>query len=160
MTSYSVAELQDGQRLSNRLILDKHFVVLDNNIPFSKALQKRLVEWGFKTLYSEEDAPVSKAEPEKTPVENAAPKKAEEVAAEKPAPKSFETVDLDLETLNEQYKDKSNGLNFELKEVLAKVNLSIKDFPNKNRMENVTEAYNAFVKYTQLLFTRYVTHRK
>lgn len=149
MTSFNVAELTDGQRFGAPLILDKHFIVLDQNIGFSKALQTRLVEWGFKTLYSE-SAEVTDTKP-KVIVDTDAP------AA---SPAEFETVDIDLDTLNEEYKDKSNALNAKLKETLSKINLEIKNFPNKNRMENVLTVYNEFMDYTQHVFTRYVTHKE
>ncbi|MBP3772952.1 MAG: HD domain-containing protein [Treponema sp.] len=144
MVSLNVAELKDGQRFSAPLILDNHFIILDNNLSFTSALQSRLVEWGFKTIYSESDESVE----------------TKKVVPVTPAPKEFETVDIDLDTLNEEYKDKSNALNAQLKEVLSRVNIDIKNFPNKNRMENVTKAYNEFMNYTQLVFTRYVTHHE
>lgn len=140
MTSFKVTELKDGQHLPGRAILDKHFVVLDNNISFTKTLQSRLVEWGFKEIQCEAEAP--------------------SVKPPAPTPATFETVDIDLETLNEEYKDKSAGLNAELKESLSKINTAIQNFPNKDRMEQVAQAYNAFLDYTQKLFTRYVTHKE
>ncbi|WP_294428803.1 HD domain-containing phosphohydrolase [uncultured Treponema sp.] len=155
MISFQVADLQNGQNFNSRVILDKHFVVLDNNLTFSSALQKRLVEWGFKTLYSENEAAPA-------PV-------VEKLVASKPAayaPKapvshsSGETVDIDLDTLNEEYKDDSNALNTNLKAVISKINLAIKNFPNKDRMENVMTVYNEFLDYTQKVFTRYVTHKE
>ena len=142
MTSFSVAELKEGQHFPGRVILDKHFVVLDNNISFSKALQSRLIEWGFKEINCEAEAPAPKA------------------YAPAPSPEEFETVDIDLDTLNEEYKDKSNALNAKLKETLSEINLAIKNFPNKDRMKNVQTAYNEFLDYTQLVFTRYVTHKE
>ena len=142
MTSFSVAELKEGQHFPGRVLLDKHFVVLDNNISFSKTLQSRLVEWGFKEIHCDADAPSLKAR------------------APAPSLQEFETVDIDLDTLNEEYKDKSNALNAKLKETLSNINLAIKNFPNKNRMENVQTAYNEFLDYTQLVFTRYVTHKE
>lgn len=141
MTSFLVAELKDGQHFPGRVSLDKRFVVLDNNITFSKALQSRLIEWGFKEVFCEADAPAKK------PVTNTAPSK-------------FESVDLDLDTLNEEYKDKSSNLNANLKETISKINLAIKNFPDKDRMENVRAAYNEFMDYTQKIFTRYVTHKE
>ena len=146
MTSFNVAELKDGQRFSAPLILDKHFVVLDNNIGFTSALQSRLVEWGFKTLYSE-SSEVTDAAP-KTPVSQAQEEE------------KFETVEIDLDTLNEEYKNKENTLNAKLKDTVSKINIEIKNFPNKDRMEKVTSVYNEFMDYTQLLFTRYVTHKE
>lgn len=147
MTSFNVAELKDGQRFSAPLILDNHFVVLDNNIGFTSALQSRLVEWGFKTLYSE-SADVSEAKP-KAPV-----------ATESQPVEQFETVEIDLDTLNEEYKNKESALNSKLKDTIAKINIDIKNFPNKDRMQKVTTVYNEFMNYTQLLFTRYVTHKE
>ena len=139
MTSFQVAELTDGKRFSDRLVLDKQFVVLDSNISFTSALQKRLVEWGFTTVYSE----------------------GTETSA-KPAAvqKTFETVDLDLDALNEEFETKSTALNANLKNVVAKANQSIKTNLDKGRMETVTEVYNEFIKYTQAVFTRYVTHNE
>ncbi|MBQ9623957.1 MAG: HD domain-containing protein [Treponema sp.] len=153
MTSFNVAELKDGQRFGAPLILDKHFIVLDNNIGFSKALQSRLVEWGFKALYSESE---SVQEPQKTIVSP----QPEQSASPAAATQKFETVDIDIETLNEEYKDKSAALNSHLKEVLDDINRKIRNFPNKDRMENVTTVYNEFLNYTQLVFTRYVTHQE
>ena len=148
MTSFNVADLKDGQRFSAPLILDKRFVVLDNNVSFTSALQTRLVEWGFKTLYSEADAT---QEPQKIVIQT---------SDDSPSTKEFETVDIDIDTLNEEYKDKSNALNAKLKETLSKINTEINNFPNKNRMENVTTVYNEFMDYTQTIFTRYVTHKE
>ena len=147
MVSFNVAELKDGQRFQSPLILDKHFIVLDNNLSFSRTLQNRLVEWGFKTVYCDEEVPAPM--PKVRPSSEAAPEQ-----------KNYETVDIDLDTLNEEYKDKSSTLNANLKDILSKVNIDIKNFPNKNRMENVTKAYNEFLNYTQLVFTRYVTHKE
>ena len=151
MISFQVAELNDGQRFNSRVILDKHFVVLDNNISFSSALQTRLVEWGFKTLYSESNAAAQ-----------AAPAKPKAINPQNPVSSinTNETVDIDLETLNEEYKDNSKALNSSLKEVVSRINTSIKNFPHKDRMENVTLVYNEFLDYTQKVFTRYVTHKE
>ena len=151
MISFQVAELNNGQRFNSRVILDKHFVVLDNNISFSRALQTRLVEWGFKTLYSESNA-----------VPQAAPEKPKAINPQNPVSSinTSETVDIDLETLNEEYKDSSSSLNSTLKTVVSRINTEIKNFPNKDRMENVTTVYNEFLDYTQKVFTRYVTHKE
>ena len=141
MVSFQVAELKDGHRFSSKVVLDNHFVVLDNNIKFSSLLQTRLVEWGFKTVYSDGTA----------------------VAETKAAPEvkeTFETVDLDIDALNEEYESKSNALNANLKSLVSKANISIKNFPNKNRMETVTSVYNEFMQYTHQVFTRYVTHKE
>lgn len=152
MTSFKVAELKDGQRFPGRVILDNHFVLIDGNVSFSKGLQTRLVEWGFKEVYCEPDSSQTQPPPQpKTQPQN--------TAASAPASEN-ETVDIDIETLNEEYKDKSTALNTQLKEVLEDVNLKIRNFPNKDRMENVTRAYNEFMNYTQLMFTRYVTHKE
>ena len=142
MTSFKVAELKDGQHFPGRVLLDKRFVVQDNNVSFSKFLQTKLVEWGFKEVFCEAEIPATK--PVVSTVNTS----------------EFETVDIDLDTLNEEYKDKPSALNSDLKENLEKINLAIKNFPNKDRMENVTKAYNAFLDYTQLVFTRYVTHKE
>lgn len=147
MTSFNVAELKDGQRFSAPLILDKHFIVLDNNISFTSSLQSRLVEWGFKTLYCE-SAEVTDNKPKV-------------IVSEQPQPiEDFETVEIDLDTLNEEYKDKANSLNSKLKDTISRINIDIKNFPNKDRMQKVTLVYNEFMNYTQQLFTRYVTHRE
>ena len=137
MTTFQVAELTDGKRFSDRLILDKQFVVLDSNLSFSSALQSRLVEWGFKEVFCESNTAVEKK------------------AA---APNMSETVEINLDELNEEFETKSTALNATLKSVIAKVNQAIKFTPDKNRMENVTEVYNEYIKYTQAVFTRYVTH--
>ena len=147
MTSFNVAELKDGQRFSAPLILDKHFIVLDNNISFTSSLQSRLVEWGFKTLYCE-SAEVTDNKPKV-------------IVSDQPQPiEDFETVEIDLDTLNEEYKDKANSLNSKLKDTISRINIDIKNFPNKDRMQKVTVVYNEFMNYTQQLFTRYVTHRE
>lgn len=137
MTTFQVAELTNGKRFSDRLILDKQFVVLDSNLSFSSALQSRLVEWGFKEVFCESNTAVEKK------------------AA---APNMSETVEINLDELNEEFETKSTALNATLKSVIAKVNQAIKFTPDKNRMENVTEVYNEYIKYTQAVFTRYVTH--
>ena len=136
MTTFQVAELTDGKRFSDRLILDKQFVVLDSNLSFSSALQSRLVEWGFKEVFCKSNTAVEKK------------------AA---APNMSETVEINLDELNEEFETKSTALNATLKSVIAKVNQAIKFTPDKNRMENVTEVYNEYIKYTQAVFTRYVT---
>ncbi len=147
MVSLQVAELKNKQRFPTRLILDNHFVVLDNNISFSSTLQSRLVEWGFKTIYSEEK-----------PDPNAviAPPVVQAPKAE--ISKDFETVDIDA--LNEEFDNKSDALNSSLKHKLEDINLAIKNFPNKDRMEKVETIYNEFLNYTHQVFTRYVTHKE
>ncbi|MCR4821891.1 MAG: HD domain-containing protein [Treponema sp.] len=141
MVSIQVAELKDGQKFSYPVVLDNHFVVLDSSNTFTSALQRRLVEWGFKTVYTEG--------------ETIAPKPKE------PAKKTeFETVDIDIDALNEEYEDKSNSLNSNLKNVISKINLAIKNFPTKDRMRNVQTAYDEFMQYTHMVFTRYVTHKE
>lgn len=150
MVSLQVAELKNNQRFPSRLILDNHFVVLDHNISFSSALQSRLVEWGFKTIYSE-----TKPEPSAIP-EPAAPKAPNPDAAS--IDKNFETVDIDA--LNEEFDNKSDALNANLKNKLEDINIAIRNFPNKDRMEKVETIYNEFLNYTHQVFTRYVTHKE
>ena len=152
MTSFKVAELKDSQHFPSRVILDKHFVVIDNNISFTSTLRSRLIEWGFKEVFCEAEAPIEAQRPEAV-AETAA-------ATTSHVTEKFETVDIDLETLNEQYKDKSKALNAKLKDTLEDVNIKIRNFPNKDRMENVAAIYNEFLNYCQLLFTRYVTHKE
>ena len=140
MTSFQVAELKEGQHFPGRILLDKHFVVLDNNISFSNTLKSKLVEWGFKELHCEVDP--------------------DSLKAKAPVTTEFESVDLDLDELNNEFGGKSDALNSNLKEVVSKINQAIKSFPDKNRMENVTTVYNEFLDYTQKVFTRYVTHKE
>ncbi len=142
MTSFSVAELKDGQHFPGRVILDKNFVLLDGNLSFSKTLQSRLVEWGFKEIHCEAEAP-------STPI------KSQPVSTD-----TSEPVDLDIDALNQEYENKTKTLNSALKVSVAKAEQSIKSFPNKNRMEIVTGVYNDFLDYTQKVFTRYVTHQE
>ncbi|WP_407425119.1 HD-GYP domain-containing protein [Treponema sp.] len=137
MVSFQVSELNEGKRFSSRVVLDKQFVVLDSNIPFSRQLQNRLIEWGFKEVFSDGEAKIEE------PVQTR---------------QNFESVDLDLDELNNEFGSKSSELNSSLKTVIEKANSNIKNFPNKDRMEDVTEVYNEFIKYTQAVFTRYVTH--
>lgn len=140
MVTFQVAELSNGQRFKESLILDKRFIVLDSNIPFSSALQSRLVEWGFKEVYSDQDK---------------IPEKAAQVKA---AP--AETVDIDLDELNQQYEEKSTSLNASLKKSFEILSKDIKNVPEKIKMKPVLELYEEFLKYTQILFTRYVTHKE
>ena len=140
MTSLKVPELTDGKLFPGRLVLDKHFVVLDNNIPFPNALKSRLLEWGFKEIFCEAE---EKSFQPKVPIST-----------------EFETVDIDLDDLNGTGSKKSEALNQNLKDVVSKVNEEIKNSPDKNRMENVTKVYNEFLDYTQKVFTRYVTHKE
>ena len=142
MTSFKVAELTDGQRFPGRMLIDKHFVLLDNNISFSNALKKHLVEWSFKELQCDVDP------------ERLKPK------APPPSPTEFETVDIDLEDINVESTPKEKSPNEILKEAIEKINLEIKNSPDKNRLENVTTAYNDFLQYTQEVFNRYVTHKE
>ncbi|MBR1537714.1 MAG: HD domain-containing protein [Treponema sp.] len=141
MTSFKVAELTDGRRFPGNVVLDKHFVLLDSNISFSNALKKHLVEWNFKEIFCDVDP------------ERLKPKAA-------PVVQKFETVDIDLDELNNQYSEKEKTANQILKEAIEKINLNIKNFPDKNRMENVTSGYNEFLNYIQEVFTRYVTHKE
>ena len=136
-----VAELKEGQHFPGRITLDKRFVVTDENISFSKTLQRHLIEWNFKEIFCDVDADEIKAKP---PVN----------------PEKFEAVDLDLDELNNEFGSKSDALNANLKTVVTKMNQTIKNFPDKNRMENVTTVYNEFLDYTQKVFTRYVTHKE
>ncbi|MBQ9207717.1 MAG: HD domain-containing protein [Treponema sp.] len=140
MTSFKVAELKEGQHFPGRITLDKRFVVLDNNISFASALRTRLVEWGFKEVFCDVDP--------------------EELQKKAPSPSNFESVDLDLDELNNEFGGKSDALNANLKSVVSKMNQTIKNFPDKNRLENVTTVYNEFLDYTQKVFTRYVTHKE
>lgn len=156
MVSLQVAELNNKQRFPTRLILDNHFIVLDNNISFTSTLQSRLVEWGFKTIYSDERPGAPKAA---VPIETEK-KAAPETVVHSASSKNFETVDIDLDTLNEEYENKSDAMNAKLKDTLTDMNIAIKNFPNKNRMENVTTVYNEFLAYTHQVFTRYVTHKE
>ena len=142
MVSFQVAELKDGQHFPSKVILDKNFVILDSSLTFKSSLRSRLVEWGFKTIFCEGE--VAPAQPKEIEVEQ----------------KSVETVDIDLDALNEEYETKSNSLNASLKNALSKANTAIKNFPNKDRMETVTGIYNEFMHYTHLVFTRYVTHKE
>ena len=142
MTSFKIAELTDGQRFPGTMLLDKHFVVLDNNVSFSNTLKKHLVEWGFKELQCDVDP--DRLKPKAPP----------------PSPSEFETVDIDLEEINAESTPKTKTPNENLQDAIEKINLAIKNSPDKKRMENVTEAYNEFLKYTQEIFTRYVTHKE
>ena len=141
MTSFQVAELTDGRRFPGNLILDKHFVLLDGNLAFSNMLKKKLVEWGFKEVSCDVDP--ERLKPTTPPVQV-----------------STDTVEIDIDELNNQYAVKEKTSNEILKEKIETLNTAIKNFPNKDRMENVTAAYNEFLNYIQEVFTRYVTHKE
>ncbi len=139
MNSFQVTEIEDGRKFSSRLILDKSFVLLDPELSFSKSLQKALIEWNFKEVFTEEEE--KKLEAPKT---NA-------------APASFETVDVDVDELIE---GNSSELNSKFIKTIKEANVGISAKPEDERMETVKTVYEALKDYTSKVFTRYVTHKE
>lgn len=142
MNSLQVAEITEGKRFSSRVILDKNFVLLDPALSFSKSLQKALLEWNFKEVFTEEEEKVKIQEPVK-PI-------ATEVI-------DFDTVDVDF---NELVGNGSSDLNTDVLHVIAEANKGISAKPEDERMGTVQRVYDAIKDYTTKVFTRYVTHKE
>ncbi|MDY2843197.1 MAG: HD-GYP domain-containing protein [Treponema sp.] len=146
MTPVQISELTDGQRFSNNLVLDRQFVILDQEIPFSRVLQKTLLEWDFKTAYLDE--PVSQTQ------NNSLPKN------QKSSPiGEFEQVDFDLET-GELVVSKKQGLGSETLDKVSAANKEILSADENRKMEIVQNVYDDYLQYITKVFTRYVTHKE
>lgn len=141
MVSFQVADLPDGKRFANSLILDKQFVVLDRELSFSSALQKNLLKWEFRTVYSE-----GSETPEKE-------KRSISLA-------DFEPVDIDLDELNEQYEDKHDNMNYQFKKAAEQALREIPAQTEDEKMQSVQNVYNEGLNYISKLYSRYVTHNE
>lgn len=146
MTEVKIAEIEDGRRFQGRLMLDKNFLLLDPEIPFSKALQHALMEWEFKTAYIEEV---------QTPAAAVLPK-----PVKKPNPiGAFEQVDFDPAT-GEIITKKKTGLNADAIEAINNANSQLASADENAKIEIVRYVYDEYLRYIEKLFTRYITHRE
>lgn len=146
MTEVQISEIAEGQRFPNRLVLDKNFVILDPNVPFTKALQNALLEWNFKTAFTEE-----KKKPQvQTQIQT----------SQKSLPiGTFEQVDFDPVT-GEIVTKKNDGMSAG---AIDKVESANRIFSASNEEQKISLAqniYDEYLKYIEKVFTRFVTHRE
>lgn len=146
MTPVQIHELADGQRFSNNLVLDRQFVILDKELPFSKVLQKTLLEWDFKTAYLDEQ--VSQTQSNSSPKNQKSSRIGE-----------FEQVDFDLET-DDLVVSKKHLMNTELLGKVSEANKELAQADENHKMEVVQNIYDEYLKYITKVFTRYVTHKE
>lgn len=147
MTQVQISELKEGQQFSTRLMLDKSFVLLDPEIPFSKALQKALLDWDFKTAYTEDK-------------KNQQPQFSPQQIIKKSSPiGTFEQVDFDPVT-GEIITTKQERLNSEVIETTDNATKQIQFADEEQKMQIVQNVYDEYLKYIEKVFTRFVTHRE
>ena len=53
MNSFLVSTIKDNSFFNHDLLIDKNFLLLNSLCPFTDSLKKTILEWGFKTVYSE-----------------------------------------------------------------------------------------------------------
>ena len=53
MNSVTVSNLPVGSYISRPVYLDEKYILLSPDIPISEELQKRLISWGYKTVYTD-----------------------------------------------------------------------------------------------------------
>ncbi|MCR4790123.1 MAG: HD domain-containing protein [Treponemataceae bacterium] len=53
MNSFSLAELKENTYFTDEVVLDNKFILLSNSNPLTKNIIKALIEWEFKTVYSD-----------------------------------------------------------------------------------------------------------
>ncbi len=140
MTSFQVSELTDGKVFTDELFLDRQFLLLDRVVPFTKAMQKALMEWNFKTVYTEGNAVVP-------PSERA------------PITTDFENVDIE-EVVEDKKPDLEFSLNSQIREDIAQSLKVLPSMKEEERMEQIQTVYNHLNEYVTQLYTRFVTHRE
>lgn len=146
MTPVQISEIADGKRFSSPLVLDKNFVLLDPEIPFSKALQQALIEWGFKVAYTNE------TKPQKSNLSSSSEKK----PAISP---TFEQVDFDPVT-GEIVTAKKEGLSANAVKAVDEANKLLATAKEADKMAIVQKVYDSYLEYIEKVFTRFVTHRE
>ncbi|WP_191014390.1 HD-GYP domain-containing protein [Treponema zioleckii] len=139
MTSFKVAELQDGKIFTDSLFLDSNFLLLDKICPFTKELRSALLEWKFTEVYTEGSAVVPLAE--KAPIS-----------------KEFEDVDLD-EVIDNGKPEKKQLDNADIRNLLADALNALRTSPENQKMEIVQEVFKGLQDYASVVYTRFVTHR-
>lgn len=154
MTTLQITDLAENKKLAGELILDKQFVILPPDIPFSKALQNALMEWNFKTVYEEE---VISENSFAEIIDSTTPEK--KTHKETIDPGTFEQVDFDLETGSIITK-KESGINSEFLEALQEANKSLSGANEKESMEVIEKVYQSALDFTTKIFTRFVTHKE
>lgn len=148
MTQVQISEIEDGKRFQSRLMLDKNFILLDPEVPFSKALQNALMEWDFKTAYFEE----KKSSPAPLQNQNTQKQKSSPIG-------TFEQVDFDPVT-GEIVTAKNDGLNSKVIETIDNANRDLQTANENQKMGIVQKVYDSYLDYIEKVFTRFVTHRE
>lgn len=147
MTQVQISEIEDGKRFPTRLMLDKNFVLLDPEVPFSKALQKAILEWNFKAAYFEEK-------------EKSQPQAIYSKSTQKSSPiGTFEQVDFDPVT-GEIITKKNSGLNADAIRAVDSANKQFTFSDEDQKMSLVKNVYDEYLQYLTKVFTRFVTHKE
>lgn len=137
MNSFPVITLKENTFFTQELVLDKNFILLNPSLPFTTALQRALLEWDFKVVYSDGSTGIS-SEPIKIPTQ-------------------FENVTID-DVVNQNEK-KEEHLNPTVKKVLEEAH---KDIANNDssRINVVQKVYNEYMNYITAVYTHYATHKE
>lgn len=147
MNSFSVATLNSDTFFTQDLVLDKNFLLLNSACPFNESLKKALIDWDFKTVYSEG---LHKGIA------------ASEGAASIPLPSEFETITIDeagnLKTEKEIENEKKQNDVSNVKKVIAEAH-SAQENTEKSRMAVVRTVYNEYMNYITAVYTHYATHK-
>lgn len=139
MNSFPVSTIKDNSFFNCDLLIDKNFLLLNSLCPFTDSLKKTILEWGFKTVYSEGSQGVEQIS---VPV--------------KTAPEDFKNVSIDDLELGDSDKKPQIGEN--AKKAIKDAKLSLAN-NEKSRMDVVQTVYNEYMNYITAVYTRYATHK-
>lgn len=141
MNSFEIASLKEGQFFTKELLLDNKFVLLDPSIPYNETLNKALLEWNFKTVYSDGN------------IAGAGPKVEIDLT-------KFETVDDFIEDTPKQKKDAGGGISTHFRQQISDSSKHIKANPENSPMDDVEKVYNEGLKFIDATYTRFATHKQ
>ncbi|MDD7417413.1 MAG: HD-GYP domain-containing protein [Treponemataceae bacterium] len=52
MNSFNLSDIKENSYFTDEVVIDKNFVLLSNSTPLTKSMIKALLDWDFKTIYS------------------------------------------------------------------------------------------------------------
>jgi len=128
MNTFNIDTLQEGVYFTDKVFLDKTFLLFDSATPITKKLLEELDEWGFKQISCE--GMISVANIPKEPV------------TEKPQENNTKTA------------EKAEN---EIKSILAQAS-DLSRFSDEDRIKLAEKVYNGYLNYITNVYTHFSTH--
>jgi len=167
MKQYQLASIKDNAHFTSDVFIDENFLLLTPDIKFTPAIKKAVMDWDFKTLYSDgiEVADFGDTDSEG---KNAADNRLRPPSPPKPrfsstsAASHVETEDVDLDEFmtGSAPAKKAAPVAPVPKSTVSSTPANSTQGSEKSRMAEVQNVYNEYLDYLSAIFRHYATHKE